>query len=63
MTDENPNEAYDGIWRETGLVRHQAAEVPFLIPAAELLDRKIKRRRKQNGGLGRPEAIRRLVEK
>jgi hypothetical protein len=63
VTDENPNEAYDAVWRDLGPLRPQAADVPFLITAAELRDRKIKRRRKQDGGPGRPEAIRRLVEK
>jgi hypothetical protein len=37
-------------------------DLPFLVSASELRDRKLKRRRRQNGGLVRSETIRRLVE-
>jgi hypothetical protein len=37
-------------------------DVPFLITASELRDRKTKRRRKRDDPPGRAEVIRRLVE-
>jgi hypothetical protein len=40
----------------------QAVDVPFLITASELRDRKNKRRRKQDDLPGRYDAFRRLVE-
>jgi hypothetical protein len=49
VTDDNP-------------IPPQAVDVPFLVTASELRDRKAKRRRKQDDLPGRSEAIRRLVE-
>ena len=49
MTDDNP-------------IPPQAVDLPFLITASELRDRKTKRRRKQADDTSRSEAIRRLVE-
>jgi hypothetical protein len=40
----------------------QAVDVPFLVTASELRDRKAKRRQKRDDLPGRSEAIRRLVE-
>ena len=49
MTDDNP-------------IPSQAVDLPFLITASELRDRKTKRRRKQDNLPGRSDAFRRLVE-
>ena len=62
VIDDNPNEAYDVVRSEPGPLPPQVVDVPFLITASELRDRKAKRRRKQDDLPGRSEAIRRLVE-
>ena len=49
MTDDKP-------------IPPQAVDVPFLVTASELRDRKAKRRQKRDDLPGRSEAIRRLVE-
>ena len=54
MTDDHPN--------EPGPLPPQAVDVPFLITASELRDRKTKRRRKQDDLPARSEAIHRMVE-
>jgi hypothetical protein len=54
MTDDHPN--------EPGPLPPQAVDVPFLITASELRDRKNKRRRKQDDLPGRSDAFPRLVE-
>ena len=61
MIEDNSNEAYDVVRSELGPLPLQAVDVPFLITASELRDRKTKRRRKQDGPPGRSEAIRRNV--
>ena len=54
MTDDHPN--------KPGPLPPQAVDVPFLITASELRDRKNKRRRKQDDLPGRSDAFLRLVE-
>ena len=56
MTGDKPKERGG-----PALTLQQRAEMAFVVTASELLDRKLKRRREQYL-LGRPEAIRRLVE-
>jgi hypothetical protein len=62
MTDDDPNEAYEVVVSAPGRLPPQAVDVPFLVTASELRDRKAKRRRKQADLPSRSEAIRRLVE-
>jgi hypothetical protein len=62
MSDDDPNEAYEVVRSEPGPLPPQAVDLPFLITASELRDRKIKRRRKQDDLPGRFDAFRRIVE-
>jgi hypothetical protein len=62
MIDDNPNEAFDVARSEPGPLLRQAEDLPFLITASELRDRKAKRRRKQDDLPGRSDAFRWLVE-
>ena len=61
MSADDPSEAYEAVRSEPGPLPPQAVDLPFLVTASELRDRKAKRRRKQDDLPGRSEAIRRLV--
>ena len=47
LTDGNPSEAYEAVRSEPGPVPPQGVDMPFLVPASELRNRKMKRRRKK----------------
>jgi hypothetical protein len=60
MTDDNPNEASEMVGSEPGPLTPRAVDVPFLITASELRDRK--KRRRTRDLPRRSEATRRLVK-
>ena len=63
MIDDNPNEADEVVRSEHAVIPiTQTVDVPFLITASELRDRKTKRRRRRDDLPARPEVIRRMVE-
>jgi hypothetical protein len=56
MTDDNPNETNEVVRSEPGPVPPQAVDLPFIITASELRDRKTKRRQKHDLP-GRPAGL------
>jgi hypothetical protein len=56
MIRDDPNEAYEVVRSEPGPLLRQGKDLPFLVTAGELRDRKAKRRRKQYDLPGRTSA-------